>query len=220
MRAARFGRQADEVLWLARQVHLHHERNLNAFCSQLDDLEKSFPPKFLAREIVIGEEIKRNPVFLIVPAHHRRNALRTALTHFSPLHVYDGTEGAGEGTTARRVGGSKRWMGEVFHGLGASLRKRSHLDVYEILEILSETVDRSELPVEKIRQDGIPFSFHLSGNHTNRFAHQLLDIGFLFSQHVDRSAGVKSTDNDGNPLGAQDFCHVESARKLIRLHPD
>ena len=125
----RLSRQADKILWLAGQIHLHHKRDLNAFLPEFDDGFESLAPEFLPGKIVIGEEIKRYAMLRIVPTQERRDALRTALAHLASLHIDDRAEAASKRTAPRSIRGSESRIGKMLHSLGAGLRQRRRFNI-------------------------------------------------------------------------------------------
>ena len=56
---AGFGRQLNEVLRLAGQIDLHHERDVEAFLPKFDDRFERLAPEFFPGKIIVGEEIER-----------------------------------------------------------------------------------------------------------------------------------------------------------------
>ncbi len=49
--------------------------------------------------------------------------------------------------------------------------------------------------MESIRQNLRPVPFNLTGHDRNGFSYQSLDLRFLLAQHIDGTAGVKSSDD-------------------------
>src|SRR4029077_12089093 len=58
--APSFARQADEIFWLAGQIHLHHERDLDAFLAKFYDRFERLTPEFFPGKIVVGEKVERH----------------------------------------------------------------------------------------------------------------------------------------------------------------
>ncbi len=218
--AAGFGRQGDKVLGLARQVNLHHERDLQAFFAQLDDFLEGLAPELFAGEIIVSEKIKRQAVVEIIAPHHGGDALGAALAHFAPLNVDDRAEAARKRTATRGVRGGEARVGEVLHGFRAGPRQRRVVDVDQILQVLGKAVERLQLAVEVIGEYTFPLAFDFAGNHRNTFVQQFLYVRLLSAEHVDRAAGVKAAHDHGDALGFELTRHVEGAGKLIGLHAD
>ena len=74
--------------------------------------------------------------------------------------------------------------------------------------------------MEKIGQDHLPFTFDFAGHHADGFTDQFLNIRLLLPEHVDGAAGMKAAHDNGDPGGAENARHVESAGKLVGLHAD
>src|SRR5215510_4163047 len=214
----RFGRQLNEVFWLACQVDLHHERDLDAFLSKLDDGFEGFAPKFLPGKIVIGEEVKGNAVLRVISAEERGNAFRAPFAHLPPLHIDDGAKGARKGAAAGSVCGPESRVGEMVHGFWTTFWKRRGLDIDEALQILGKAIDGLQPAVEKIGEDLFPLALDFTGYDADGLANEFLDVRLLLAEHVDGAAGMEATDDDRDVFSPKAPCDVESAWKLVCLH--
>ena len=108
----------------------------------------------------------------------------------------------------------------MFHCFRAGLGQRRIFDIDEILQVLREAIKRLQSVVQIVGENAFPFSFDFAGNDADALAIELLNVRLLIAQHVDRAAGVKAAHDDGDPLGAENLCHVHGAGKLIGLDAD
>ena len=173
--AAGGARFSHEVFDLpGEHVDLHHELQGNVlFVLQVRQRVEDGFPIFVAREIVVGEEIKGDSVGLVIAADGLGDVFGGAETHFAALHVDDGAEGALERTAAAAIERAEIRRDEL-----AQIFRANHGDglLVQIGFLIDEIVERLERALHRVAQDIAPGLFHFALHDGYSRVHQRLNV--------------------------------------------
>ncbi len=74
--------------------------------------------------------------------------------------------------------------------------------------------------MQKVCEDGFPFTFDFTGHDADAVAKKFLDLGLLVAQHIDGAAGMEAAHDHRDVFRAKQPRHVDGTGKLVGLHTD
>src|SRR6516225_3842236 len=202
--AAGLARLGDKILNLpGKHINLHHELDgYFFFLAKADEVVEDSFPVFVASEIIVGEKVEGNAVFVIVAANCFGDVLGGAEAHLAALHVDDGAEsGGGELAEILLADGGNRFRVEV------------RLAVKKIVQGL-------EAAVNCVEQQVAPGFLDFALDDRDARVHQFLDVVGNVGQEREVSADVEAADQDRESGAAEGMGQIASAGELVRLHTD
>src|SRR5262249_39214567 len=195
---------------------LHHElqRDLVFFAEADQGVEDGFPV-FIAREVVVREEVEGNAVFEVVAAYGVSDPLGRAKAHLAALHVDDGAESAFERAPAAAIQSAKIRGHKLAQIASTDGWKRFGVEIWLIVD---EIVQRLEVSFDGVTQQVTPSFFDLAFDDGHAVVHELLNVLRNLREQRQIAANVKAANEDGQASAAENAGEIAGAGKLIGLH--
>ena len=211
-------RLLDEIRDLvAERIDLDGEAEVHAFIFRISiRRSKSGSQSRVAGEIVVGDEEAVDALRLVL-AQDAFEIVGVAEAALAPLDIDDGAEGALIGAAAPEIE-ARQFAHGAAHAGARQDRQGLAFERGQLVEII---VERLKLVLESVPQKTVEaMVFRFAGEKRHAQGLSLADFRRQFGEHGKAAGHMEAADPDLKPIGAEPARKIESAGKLVRLHPD